>query len=96
MTDLLIDTNHGDQRSIEEIVNAKIPKQVFDRYQIAVTLVKDANEENFDRIVEYILKPEFSDEYSIAVIMEVIRRNPKMCDTKAFVNWARQFKSIEL
>jgi hypothetical protein len=96
MTDLLISLDDKGGRSLEEILQEEIPKDAYNRYLIAVTLVKATTKENFDSIVEYILKPEFSEELSVAVVLEVTKRDPSMCETKAFVTWARQFKSLQL
>lgn len=79
----------GDGRPVAEIVASPVPENVFRRAMIAITLVANANADNFNDIAKYIRQPAFSVEYSMLVMLGATRKDPKLCDTSGFVNWAK-------
>lgn len=89
-------TGEGDPRPLAEILAAPIPKDVFSRFQIGKSFVDQADADNFQAIVEYILKPEFSEELGMMVVMEAVGREHNLCDTQGFLDWAKNNKSLWL
>lgn len=84
--------------TIQEIIRnpreAHIPKSVVGRYAIARMLIEETKTaEQFAAVTQYILRKEFSSEYSIMVMCEVTRTRGSFLNTESFNHWAKNEKA---
>lgn len=84
----------------EEIVadplHAMIPDEPGSRYALTSLLARRLDKENFPSIYKYIMREDFGADYCTVVVLEASQRDSSLTDTKTFVQWAKNNKSLRL
>ena len=62
------------------------------RVHLALDAIEAATPGNFEAILKYATK--HSTEMELMIVTGATRRNPELCNTRAFVNWARGNRNI--
>lgn len=83
---------------LDQILNdpakAKVPTDAATQYAISGALAHKANPDNFDRVCEYMSR--LPAEFSVLCIKDSLILNPKVKNTKAFLNWATKHAEVLL
>lgn len=89
-----------DLPSIEDVVkdpkHCRIPSEPSHRYALASMLARFAERDNLPAIGNYIKREEFGREFEILTILDATKRDPELCKTKSFVDWANRNKDLHL
>lgn len=83
---------------IENPMTARIRKDdIIAQYITAQDiLLTNVTVDNFDKIVDYILRPEYAPHYAVLVIMEAVKKNHNLADTAGFTKWAKECPLLRL
>lgn len=73
---------------------AEVPTEPAAQYAVVAALVEKVTEDNADRILTY--GDRLPADFSVLLVRDMIRKEPKVQSTKGFVNWAVAHKDILL
>jgi hypothetical protein len=89
-----------DLPSIEDVEAApkkcRIPKQPASKYAMTCMLARYAGRKNFSKIWEYIQRDEFGRDFQICTMLDATRRDPSLCETQPFVDFANANTDLQL
>ncbi len=92
--------NTLDLPSLEDILNnpkrCHIPDEPSSKYALATMLGQDANRDNFSKLLEYTGRSEFGRDFEVCTVMDATKREPTLCDHKAYTQWALRNKDFHL
>jgi len=82
---------------MENPESAKIDPEPAMQAFLAQDILEKATPENFDKIITYVMRPEYARALEVFIIMALCRRDPnRFCDSGAFVKWAKETKTTDL
>ena len=73
---------------------APVPENLATLYAIVSALVEYSTEKNASNIIKY--GERIPEEFSVLLIRDLIRKNPKIQNTKSFINWAVNHQDVLL
>jgi len=73
-----------------------IPKEPGTKYALSSMLARYAEKGNFDKIVQYIKREEFGRDFEICTVLDATKRDAMLCETKAFVEFAKRNADLQL
>jgi hypothetical protein len=86
--------------SLDEIVanpaKCRIPSEPGTKYALSSMLARFAERGNFDKIVQYIKREEFGRDFEICTVLDATKRDASLCETKAFVDFAKRNSDLQL
>lgn len=82
---------------IKNPMKAQIPhKQPASMYALSSLLARKIDSTNFGQIYKYINRDDYGADFATVVVLDATKRDPDLCDTKTFIEWARENKSLRL
>lgn len=75
---------------------AFIPDEPASRYALSSMLARNIDDKNFQKIYTYISRSEYGADFSTVVILDACKRDSSLTDSKTFIHWAKNNKSIKL
>ena len=86
--------------SLDDILAAPakcpIPKEPSSKYALSSMLARYAKRDNFMKIVTYISRKEFGRDFETVTALDATKRDPTLCDTKAWIEWANKNNDLHL
>lgn len=86
--------------SLEDIVanpaKTRIPTEPGTKYALSSMLARYAERSNFDKIVAYIKREEFGRDFEICTVLDATKRDASLCETKAFIDFAKRNSDLQL
>ena len=86
--------------SLDDIVanptKTRIPTEPGTKYALASMLARFAERANFEKIVAYISREEFGRDFEICTVLDATKRDASLCETKAFVTFAKRNQDLQL
>lgn len=86
--------------SLDDIISnpakCKIPTEPGTKYALSSMLARFAERANFDKIVQYIKREEFGRDFEICTVLDATKRDASLCETKAFVDFAKRNSDLQL
>lgn len=76
--------------------NCPIPKQPSSRYALTAMLSHAATKKNFDKIMVYCSRKDMGRDFEICGVLDATKRDPELCNTKAFVDFANRNQDLRL
>ncbi len=90
----------ADLPDLEDVVNnpakCRIPKEPGTKYALASMLSRHAKRANFDKICLYVKREEFGRDFEICCVLDATKRDASLCETKAFVDFAKRNQDLQL
>jgi hypothetical protein len=59
-------------------------------------LARFSDRQNFDRVVQYIKREEFGRDFEICTVLDATKRDASLCETRAFVDFAKRNSDLQL
>jgi len=81
---------------IKDPVNTMIPEPPSSRYAVSSLLARNMTKDNFPQIYKYIMRDGFGADFSTVVVLDAAKRDASLTETKTFINWAKNNKSLRL
>lgn len=81
---------------IRDPAHTMIPDEPGSRYALTSLLARKLDKDNFARVYQYIMREDFGADYSTVVVLEACQRDTSLTDTKTFISWAKNNKSLRL
>ena len=85
---------------LKDIVDAPskvaIPKEPGTKYALSSMLARYAERANFDKILQYIKRPEFGRDFEIVTVLDATKRDSSLTETKGFVEFALRNRDLTL
>lgn len=85
---------------LKDVVNnpkqCMIPKEPSSRYALACMLSRGMTAKNLDRILTYMQRPEFGREFEVTAMMEAVKRDDGLCETKAYTQFGQRNSDLHL
>jgi hypothetical protein len=89
-----------DLPAFEEILadpkRTPIPKEPSSKYALSSMLARYAKRDNFAKIVTYISRQEFGRDFETVTALDATKRDPSLCDTRAWIEWANKHSDLHL
>lgn len=89
-----------DLPDIEDILadpkNTPIPEKPASKYALSSMLARYAERKNFEKILTYVGRREFGRDFETVTALDATGRDPSLCDTKAWLNWANRNQDTHL
>jgi hypothetical protein len=86
--------------SLDDIVanptKCRIPSEPGTKYALSSMLARFAERSNFDKICQYIKREEFGRDFEICTVLDGTKRDASLCETKAFVDFAKRNSDLQL
>lgn len=73
-----------------------IPDEPGSRYALSSLLARKMTADNMPQIYRYISRDDFGADFSTVVILDATKRDPDLCETKTFIAWARNNKTLKI
>jgi hypothetical protein len=73
---------------------AKVPTDVGQLYAVSAALASRATDQNFDRVVSYLSRPEMPVEYAAYSIRDAVSAKPELGQHEAFITWAVDHQDV--
>lgn len=80
---------------IDSPSTVRISQDPLEQAFFASTILDKTTPENFEQVVEYLLRPEIPDVLELLIMTLICRKDPSYCDTKGFMKWAKACKHIK-
>lgn len=77
-------------------LHALIPEAPASRYALTSLLARKLDRENFPQVYKYIMREDFGADFCTVVVLEAAQRDVSLTDTKTFVQWAKNNKSLHI
>ena len=81
---------------VKDPMHTMIPTEPASRYAISALLARRIDNGNFAQVYKYIMRDDFGADYATVVVLDATKREPALCETKTFNEWARKNKSLRL
>jgi hypothetical protein len=75
---------------------AMIPQEPGSRYALSSLLSRKLTSDNFSKILKYVERDGYGADYATVTILDAAKRDPDLCETAAFNQWARSNKSVNI
>jgi len=89
-----------DLPEFEEIIaspmTTDIPTGPASRFALSAMLSSKVDKDTFPQVYKYIMREDFGADFCTVVVLDASLRDPTLCDTKTFIDWARKNKSLRL
>ncbi len=90
----------SDLPDLDDIVDnpakTRIPSEPGTKYALSSMLARRAIRSNFDKICTYIKREEFGRDFEICTVLDATKRDDSLCETKAFVEFAKRNSDLQL
>lgn len=73
-----------------------IPPEPGMRWALSSMLARYAKRDNFGKIMQYISRSEMGRDFEICCVLDATKRDATLCETKAFVEFAKRNSDIQL
>lgn len=74
----------------------EIPDEPSSKYALSAMLANEATRDTLGKIGQYISRSEFGKDFEIVTMLDGTRRDPSLCETKAFVDFAKRNQNLRL
>lgn len=89
-----------DLPDIEEVLAApgkcRIPKEPGSKYAMASMLGRYSTRDNFDKVLTYAKREDFGRDFEVCLVLDATKRDASLCETKAFVEFAKRNNDLHL
>jgi len=81
---------------IKDPMSTLIPEEPASRFALSSLLARNMTTANMAQIMKYINRDHFGADFSTVVILDATKRDQSLCETQAFVKWARTNKTLRI
>lgn len=82
---------------IKHPTTCEIPEDPASKYALSAMLSRNiTDDKTFAAVYKYIKRPDFGADFATVVVLDAAKRDSGLCDTKTFVEWAKNNSSIRL
>jgi hypothetical protein len=81
---------------VKNPAQCRIPAEPGTKYALASMLARRTERSNFEKVCAYIKREEFGRDFEICTVLDATKRDASLCETKAFVDFAKRNSDLQL
>ena len=81
---------------VSDPLNCPIPTAMWRKVSMGCDLAGGITMENMGAILTYLSRPEFGLGLELGIVLSACKRDPKLCETQAFVDFATRHKDVTI